>query len=231
MLGLALAMMIAATADPAPAPGYLALGDSYTIGESVETKERWPEQLAAMLRQDGIPVANPVIIARTGWTTDELDAALDRAHRDQLKADDGNGGKLAPPYAMVTLLIGVNNQYRGRSVEDYRSQLGPLIQRAIIYAGGNPSRVILVSIPDWGVTPFAEGRDRAKIAEEIDAYNAAKRAEAALAGVGFIDITPGSREAAKRPGLVAGDGLHPSAIEYQRWAKAMLEPAKVVLKL
>ncbi len=231
MLGLALAMMIASS--PGPAPAFLALGDSYTIGESVAEGARWPEQLAAMLRKDGVAIADPVIIARNGWTTDELDAALDRAHRGTPEAADGNGGKLSPPYALVTLLIGVNDQYRGRSVEEFRAQLRPLIQRALIYAGGNPGRVIVVSIPDWGATPFAEnsGRDTRQIAREIDAYNAAKREEAALAGVGFIDITPGSRQAPERPELVTADGLHPSAVEYKRWAKAVLKPAKAVLKL
>lgn len=227
-------MMVAAaaTGKPVPAPGFLALGDSYTIGDSVEAGERWPEQLAGMLRKDGAALADPVIIARTGWTTDELDAALDRGHRGTSEPADGNGGKLAPPYALVTLQIGVNNQFRGRPVEDYRTQLRALIQRAIVYAGGNPGRVILVSIPDWGATPFAEGsgHDRAQVAREIDAYNAVKCEEAADAGVGFVNITPGSRAAAERPELVTGDGLHPSAIEYQRWAKAVFKPARKVLE-
>jgi len=230
MLGLALAMLIGA-APPAPAPSYLALGDSYTIGESVEPSERWPVRLATRLRKDGIAIGDPTIIARTGWTTDELDAALDRAHKGTSEPQDGNGGKLQPPYALVTLLIGVNNQYRSRPVEEYRTQLRALIQRAIIYAGGNPGRVILVSIPDWSATPFAAGssRDLAQIAREIDAYNAVKREEAARSGTTFVDITPGSRKAAKRPDLVAGDGLHPSAIEYERWAKAVYEPARALL--
>jgi hypothetical protein len=138
---------------------FLALGDSYTIGESVDEAERWPVQLAALLRNQGFSVDDPQIIARTGWTTDELSAAIDAA--------DPQG-----PYDLVSLLIGVNNQYRGRDSEGYRIEFIALLQRAIGFAGGQPSHVIVLSIPDWGVTPFASNSDAAKIAAEIDTYNA-----------------------------------------------------------
>ena len=148
----------ATSAEPAPAKGrYLALGDSYTIGESVAESERFPVQL---VRELGL--SEPAIIAKTGWTTDELGHALDAV-------------RLAGPFDLVTLLIGVNNQYRGRDAEQYRGEFSELLQRAIGFAGGDAKKVVVVSIPDWGVTPFAEGRDRAKIATEIDRYNAINR--------------------------------------------------------
>ena len=145
---------------------YLALGDSYTIGESVPSAENFPHQLASALG-----LGEPQIIAKTGWTTDELNAAIDAANPQG-------------PYDLVTLLIGVNNQYRGRDAEQYRGEFTALLRRAIGFAGGDASNVVVVSIPDWGVTPFAEGRDRAKIASEIDRYNAINREEAMRAGDG-----------------------------------------------
>jgi lysophospholipase L1-like esterase len=184
-----------------PQTRYLALGDSYTIGESVPEVERFPNQLA---RELGI--TPPLIIAKTGWTTDELNAAIDAA--------DPQG-----PYDLVTLLIGVNNQYRGRDAGQYRGEFAALLRRAIGFAGGDAKKVIVVSIPDWGVTPFAEGRDRAKIAREIDLYNSINREEAARAGAQYADITAISRRA--DPELVAGDGLHPSGKQYSEWARLM----------
>lgn len=185
---------------------FLALGDSYTIGEGVDEAERWPVQLAALLRERGIDVADPQIVARTGWTTDELSAAIDDA--------DPRG-----PYALVSLLIGVNNQYRGRSADEYRAEFAGLLLRAIGFAGGDASRVMVLSIPDWGVTPFAGGRNRAQIAAEIDAYNAINREEARRAGAHWIDITPQSRAAGADPAYLVSDGLHPSGRAYADWAR------------
>jgi lysophospholipase L1-like esterase len=187
-------------------PRYLALGDSYTIGESVPEAERFPNQLA---RELGIPA--PQIIARTGWTTDELNAAMDAA--------DPQG-----PFDLVTLLIGVNNQYRGRDAEQYRGEFAALLRRAIGFAGGDPKKVIVVSIPDWGVTPFAEGRDRAKVAREIDQYNAINREEAERAGAKYVDITPISRR--DDAALVAEDKLHPSGKQYSEWVKKIVPVAR-----
>jgi undecaprenyl-diphosphatase len=180
---------------------YLALGDSYTIGESVPENERFPNQLAARF---GMPP--PQIIAKTGWTTDELNAAIDAANPQG-------------PYRLVTLLVGVNNQYRGRDAEEYRREFAALLQRAIGFAGGDPYKVIVLSIPDWGVTPFAEGRDRAKIAREIDLFNQINREETARAKARYLDITPISRR--NDPALVAADGLHPSGKQYAEWVEAM----------
>ena len=190
---------------------FLALGDSYTIGEGVADGERWPERLGAMLRERGIGIDDPRIIAKTGWTTDELDAAIDDARPEG-------------PYALVTLLIGVNNQYRGRGVDEYREQLRALLERAVGFAGGDAGRVVVVSIPDWGVTPFAEGRDRALIAAEIDAFNAVNRAEAEARGARWVDVTPQSR-APDAADLLVEDRLHPSAAAYEDWARRVLPAA------
>lgn len=232
-IGLAMGWgMQMAKADGLPAR-YLALGDSYTIGESVAVDGRWPNQLGDQLRKAGVNLARPEIIARTGWTTDELAAALDALERGDAvtMAENEQASPPAPPYALVSLLIGVNNQYRGRPVDDYRREFRTLLQRAITYAGGKPGRVIVLSIPDWGVTPFAaqHGRDAAQVATEIDAYNAAQHAECTAAGVAFIDITPGTRQARERPELLAPDGLHPSALDYRRWADLALPAARTAL--
>ena len=204
--------MHAAWPEPAAAGAgplsYLALGDSYTIGESVPEAARWPMQLAAALRARGVAIADPRIIATTGWTTDELAAAMDAAEP-------------LGQWDRVSLLIGVNNQYRGRDVGDYAGQFQALLDRAIALAGGQPGRVLVLSIPDWGATPFgqASGRDPAQIARELDAYNATARAACATRGVRFVDITPASRA----PGAgVADDGLHPSPAQYTTWTHQIM---------
>lgn len=197
-----------------PAPAFLALGDSYTIGEKVAAEDRWPMQLARMLRAAGVPVADPRIIAKTGWTTDELDAGI-------------NAAGVTGSHALVTLLIGVNNQYRGRSADEYRAQFRALLARAIGFAGGSPARVVVLSIPDWGVMPFAEGRDRTKVGREIDAFNAIGKDEATKAGAAWVDVAPVSR--AMRDGWAASDGLHPSGAQYSEWAALALAPARAAL--
>ena len=224
-------MMLGAVTPMTDPLRYLAIGDSYTIGENVAIAERWPEQLATRLRGAKVALCAPVIIARTGWTTDELDAALNRAETGKAESMDGNDGALRPPYALVTLLIGVNNQFRGRDVEAYRGELRGLIARAIGYAGEQPGQVILLSIPDWSATPFGQdsGYDLAEMAAQIDAYNTVKREESARAKVAFVDITESSRAAESRPERVAGDGLHPSAREYARWVDAVLPFAREAL--
>jgi len=184
---------------------YLALGDSYTICESVSTKDRWPNQLAKLLEAGGIQ-AEVTIIARTGWTTDELWQGMQAA-------------EIQPPYELVSLLIGVNNQYRGYDIDEYREQFVFLLDKAIEYAGGHPDHVIVLSIPDWGVTPFAADRDREQVAREIDRFNLVNRTESEQAGVHYVDVTPGSREAVSNPSLIASDGLHPSGEMYTEWAR------------
>ena len=206
----------APSTGPAGTLRVLALGDSYTIGEGVAPAERWPVQLAALLRADGLSVGEPTIVARTGWTTDELAAGIDRA---------GPKG----PYYLVSLLIGVNNQYRGRDSEGYRNEFAALLERAVGFAGGDAGRVLVVSIPDWGATPFAAGQDRARIASEIDRFNAVNREEARRAGARYVDVTGVSRRATGEPGLVAGDGLHPSGAMYAEWARLALPEARAAL--
>lgn len=190
---------------------YLALGDSYTIGEAVSDTGRFPVQLVNALQKKGILFNPPEIIATTGWTTDELADAI-KKKEPQLKKK----------YDMVSLLIGVNNQYRGRDAEEYRIQFKELLKTAIKYAEGVKSRVFVVSIPDWGVTPFAEGRDRKKIAQEIDLYNKINKEETAKEGITYIDITPESRNAVTDKSLIASDGLHPSEKMYKEWVEIIL---------
>lgn len=189
---------------------YLALGDSYTIGESVALNKNFPNQTVALLRKEKISIDDPAIIAKTGWTTDELQEMLNRT-------------RLQIPFDFVTLLIGVNNQYRGRSADEYSEQFTQLLQQAISYAGEKPNHVIVVSIPDWGVTPFAEGRDRVKIAKEIDVFNAINEKISNQYKVHYINITAFTREAATDKTLVTKDGLHPSAKDYTRWAEKVKE--------
>lgn len=196
---------------------FLALGDSYTIGEGVEPSGRWPAQLAGMLRDQGTAIDEPQIIATTGWTTDELAKGIPQASP-------------SGPYDLVSLLIGVNNQYRGRNINEYRDQFTALLLQAISLAGGDTGRVVVLSIPDWGVTPFARGRDRMKIAREIDLFNAANREETERLGVAYVDITPISREAWNDSTLLAPDGLHPSAAMYLEWARLTLPWAVAQLK-
>lgn len=187
---------------------YLALGDSYTIGEGVPGTANFPHQAVQLLNEACYTFNPPTIIAKTGWTTDELQQAITAAH----PAND---------YDMVTLLIGVNNQYRGRSSTEYAGEFESLLQQAIAFAAQQPQHVFVLSIPDWGATPFAEGRDRAQIAREIDAYNTINKAISEKYGVHYIDITPGTREAATDTSLITTDRLHPSGKEYGRWAERL----------
>jgi lysophospholipase L1-like esterase len=200
--------VIAGHAAPAAEVRLLALGDSYTIGEGVAVEDRWPMQLAALLRTHGMHVAEPTIIARTGWTTDELAAAI--ASTD-----------VKERYDLVTVQIGVNNQYRGRSVDEYRTQFRALLARAIGFAGGRANHVVVVSIPDWGQTPFAARRDRRRIGLDIDAFNAVNRDETARSGSRYVDITTISLRAADEADLVVADKLHPSARMYAEWVRAI----------
>jgi len=206
------------TETTATSTRYLALGDSYTIGEGVPQAGTWPFQLAAALRAQGIELDDPQVIATTGWTTDELAAAIDA------EAPQG-------PYALVSLLIGVNNQYRGRPLAEYRQQFEQLLQRAIALAGEDPRRVLVLSTPDWGFTPYAQqnGRDAAQVAREIDDFNAAAHACCGDYGVAFVDITATSRDGGETVEMLADDGLHPSAAMYGRWAQLALPVAVELL--
>jgi len=187
---------------------YLALGDSYTIGEQVMQSESFPYQLRVNLSKQALNLAVPKVIATTGWTTGELIAGI--------KAET-----LAAKYDLVTLLIGVNNQYRGNSIDLYRTEFRELLKTAIIFAGGNTAHVFVVSIPDWGATAYAKqsGRDVQIIAKEIDAFNAVNKEETLKAGVSYTDITLASRKASADAALITTDGLHPSGKMYKEWVE------------
>ena len=189
---------------------YLALGDSYTIGEQVLLSESFPYQTLQLLRTRGLEFTAPEIIAKTGWTTDELSAAI-------------SDTKFLPRYNLVTLLIGVNNQYQGRSAADFEGEFEALLKLAIDFAGGQNKNIFVLSIPDWGVTPFAEGRDRAKITLEIDAYNTICKNVAAQYQCIYIDITDSQRADSGNAEMLASDGLHPSGKEYAKWAKRLAD--------
>ena len=189
---------------------FLALGDSYTIGESVPIYENFPYQTVQLLRKSGISVHAPEIVAKTGWTTDELMAGIDRTIFEK-------------SYDIVTLLIGVNNQYRGKDPSTYEKEFEQLLNKAIAFAGGNKQHVFVLSIPDWGATPFAASRDRIKIGKEIDLFNSINKKSTDAAVIAYISITAGSREATSNASLVAKDGLHPSGLEYGRWAKKLAD--------
>lgn len=197
---------------------YLALGDSYTIGEGVDPTDAWPQRLAELLEPMQFH-SQPDVVACTGWTTDELLAMLDAA-------------VLSPPYRLVSLLIGVNDQYRGREVAEHLPHFNRLLNQAVGYADGNTDGVLVVSIPDWSVSEFgaADQRGRAAIAADIDAFNAAQRELCELRGIAYADITPLSRAVAGEPGMFVGDGLHPSRAQYARWLDVITPVARHCLE-
>lgn len=183
----------------------LCLGDSYTIGEGVALHENFPYQLVQLLRNNHHQFFAPEIVAKTGWTTFEL---LEHLQHTQLQSS----------YNFVTLLIGVNNQYRGLSVADFEKDFETLLQKAIAYANDKQQNVIVLSIPDWGVTPFAADRDEQQIAKEIDSYNQACKNISLQYHTHFIEITNGTRLAKNDNSLLTTDNLHYSKKEYANWA-------------
>lgn len=195
---------------------FLALGDSYTIGEGVKVDERWPNQLFNTLCALGLPVSELKVIARTGWTTSELMAAIEYAN-------------LKYSYTLVSLQIGVNDQYRGYDQSHYQQEIRTLLERAIAHAAGRAGCVMVLSIPDWSVTPFAKDRDRARIAAEIDGFNLINRAESKRLHANHIDVTPFSRRAGKDMSLLAVDQLHPSGKMYALWVENMLPTVLQIL--
>ena len=189
---------------------YLALGDSYTIGEAVPMAENFPHQVTELLKQQNFDVAAPVIVAKTGWTTDELAMAI-REHN------------ITDSFSFVTLLIGVNNQYRRRDLANYKDEFVQLLDQALAFANGHRDKVFVVSIPDWGVTPFADGRNREQIAKEIDEYNNAAKEISSHYKCHYLDITESTRHNGNNALFLAEDKLHPSGKEYAVWA-AKLAP-------
>lgn len=188
---------------------YLALGDSYTIGESVEESERWSVQLVHKLTGLRKAFAHPKIIAKTGWITDELKTAIVSENITQT-------------FDLVSLLIGVNNQYRGLNVEQFRTEFVDLLEMAIQFADNKPSQVFTVSIPDWGVTTFGGGGIKPEIFTQIDLFNEVVREESEKKNIAFVDITPISRQALHDSSLIAHDNLHPSGKMYELWVEKIV---------
>lgn len=187
---------------------FLALGDSYTIGESVSENERWPVQLAKKLREKGQSIGEPLIIATTGWRTDDLMNAVNKAH-------------LKNEYDLVSLLIGVNNQYQGKSSEEYVIEFEDLLKTAIQLAKGKKENVFVVSIPDYGYTPFGKPK-QAEISKALDRFNEINKRITEKAGIKYINITDISRQGIQQPELVAEDGLHPSGKMYTLWVERIM---------
>jgi lysophospholipase L1-like esterase len=196
------------TVNPAEPIRYLALGDSYTIGESVPSADNFPAQLFQALRDKNTPVSSYKIIARTGWTTTNLKAAIETSG-------------LKDTFNLVSLLIGVNNQYQGKSIIEYKSEFIELANRAIQFAGGKKERVFIVSIPDYGYTPFGKN-NQASISAQITAFNAVNKQVSDSLGLKYYNITPISQRGLAEPDLVAGDGLHPSAKMYKEWVELIM---------
>jgi lysophospholipase L1-like esterase len=196
---------------------YLALGDSYTIGEMVAADQSYPSQAAALLTKKGRHVNSPTIIAKTGWRTDELIQGIASAN-------------LTQKFDIVTLLIGVNNQYQHIDTAIYRTEFIQLLKTSAAFAKDNKHHVFILSVPDWGVTPFANGRNLEKIAAEIDAYNQINKEESKKAGVNYINITSLYRDIGDDPAYLADDKLHPSGKMYEKWAKLVANAIEGQLK-
>ncbi len=205
----------------------LCLGDSYTIGEAVEENERFPMQTVDLLKRKGVDFEKPVIIAKTGWTTDELSAAIKTWEGD-------NKFEAGAKDVIVTLLVGVNNEFRGRDIVEYRKEFDGLLKTALHYTNGNANHVFVLSIPDWGATPFAANdpkhRTPQQIGAEIDGFNAVNKEQTLKAKAHYLDITPVSRRASSQPELIAHDGLHPSGKMYAVWAEALAAQISIALQ-
>lgn len=209
------AALPAPPAPSSPPVAFLSLGDSYTIGQSVPAEDRWSVQLVRMAQTEGLQP--PDIIAQTGWTTGELQQGIVAAN-------------VQKTYGLVSLLIGVNNQFRGLPLATYRTEFRQLLQTAIGLAGGRPGRVLVLSIPDWGQTPVGSRYPQARISQEIDAFNAVAREECTLTAVTFLDITDLTRAAPAEPGQFAPDGLHYSGRHMRQWAERALPVARRLLQ-
>jgi len=196
---------------------YLALGDSYTIGASVEREDNFPNQTFQLLKSAGFKTGSLQIIAKNGWTAEDLISAVATTNKRS-------------NYQVVTLLIGVNNQYQGRPSKEFEPSFLSLLKSAIALTGNRPKRVFVISIPDWGITPFASGRDRKEIANEIDAYNLVCEKNAKAQGANYINITDAYRLDGSKPDYLSSDGLHPSKLEYTKWAIKLTQQIVNVLE-
>lgn len=205
------------TVVPSSAKTYLALGDSYTIGQSVTAAERFPAQTVALLRGEGLNLADPVYLATTGWTTGNLLNAIATQNP-------------APAYDLVSLLIGVNDQYQHRDTSGYAQRFTQLLQKSIELAQGKTAHVFVLSIPDYSATPFVPASDKERVSREVGWFNAINKRITGALGVSYTDITPSTQAAAGNPALVASDGLHPSGLEYRKWAELLAPKIKAALR-
>jgi lysophospholipase L1-like esterase len=213
-LFLAISMGIQAQELVVKSPSrFLALGDSYTIGQSVPEEDRWPNQLVTALLYEGVAVDELKIIAQTGWRTDNLWSMV---------------GGLAPnpPYNLVSLLIGVNNQYQGVDIDLYPGEFRQLLNKAIDLCGGQKESVFVLSIPDYGYTPFGAS-NREQISREIDQYNTINKQISEEIGVAYFNITDISRQALEKPEYIASDNLHPSGEMYARWVELIMKNIRI----
>lgn len=195
---------------------YLALGDSYTIGQSVTENARFPAQTVSILRQYGIKINDPVYIAQTGWTTVALQQTIAAQNP-------------SPNFDVVSLLIGVNDQYQRLDTGGYAARFAQLLDKSIQLAKGKKSNVFVLSIPDYSATPFVSNSDKARVSMEIDWFNTINKRITQAEGVSYTDITPSTRQAATNPSLIASDNLHPSGTEYRKWADSLAPKMKAVL--
>lgn len=199
------------TVTPTPVrKSWLALGDSYTIGQSVSVLERFPAQTIDSLFQRGLFINDLTYIAATGWTCNALESTI-----------QSRSAELRPPYSIVSLLIGVNDQYPLRDTFGYREKFTRLLAKSIELAGNRTDRVFVLSIPDYSVTPFAQGSDTTLIRQQLDRYNIINKEESYRYGVSYTDITPSTRQARYDRTLLAYDSLHPSGKEYAKWAQLL----------
>lgn len=204
------------TSVPDSTKHFLALGDSYTIGQSVPVDDRFPHQTVELLNATGYQFDTPRYIAATGWPTEALISAI-------------SGQTFSVSYDVVSLLIGVNDQYIRHDTIGYRDRFRSLLLRSIQLAGNRRSHVFVLSIPDYSVTPFASGSDTNMIRTQIDLFNNINYNESVAANVNYLEITQSTREAANNPSLLANDGLHPSGIEYGKWAARLADQIRSVV--
>ncbi|MDR9415451.1 MAG: SGNH/GDSL hydrolase family protein [Gracilimonas sp.] len=195
--------------DQIPAIRYLALGDSYTIGTGIDSLHNYPNQISDSLQTRGIAVDTTSIIATNGWTTSDLKQGIMTQSPDST-------------YTLVSLLIGVNNQYQGLNLDIYQKEFKQLLENAIALAGGIRSNVLVISIPNYGVTPFGQSRNPVVIRQELQVYNDIAKKISVGKNIPFVNITPASELAKNDPSLLASDDLHPSAKMYAMWVEEML---------
>tara|TARA_B100002052_G_scaffold220321_1_gene202272 strand:+ start:486 stop:1187 length:702 start_codon:yes stop_codon:yes gene_type:complete len=188
---------------------FIALGDSYTIGEGVNENERWPNQFVDVAYENGVDFDQPIIIAETGWKTYDLLNAINQTN-------------FTKKYDYVSLLIGVNNQFNSRPIDEFEQDLNDLMEE-MKKIKKNDGSIIIISIPDWGYSPFGESSDMIDISSQIDLFNSSLRKFASTNNLKFVDVTEISRRGIDEPNLIAGDSLHPSGIMYLEWAKKIYE--------